>query len=256
MERTETIMRIVVAGGTGLTGRLVVAELEACGHTPVALSRGGGVDLLSGSGLGEALTGADAVVDVSNVTTMSRSAAVGFFDRAGRRLAEAAERAGVRHLVTLSIVGVDRVKSGYYTGKIRQEEIARGGAVPWTILRATQFHEFAGQILDRIPGPVAVVPSGPVQPIAVREVAETLAHIAAGAPLGMAPDLAGPQAETLPDMARRLMAAGGARKRPVLPLYVPGGTSSGGLMPAADGPRGTLTFDDWLKRQSFAEVNR
>jgi uncharacterized protein YbjT (DUF2867 family) len=248
----ETVMRIAVAGGTGLTGRLVVEALEARGHKPVALSRSGGADLLSGSGLQEALAGAGAVVDVSNVTTMSRSVAVGFFDRAGRRLTEAAERAGVRHLVTLSIVGVDRVKSGYYTGKIRQEEIVRGGAVPWTILRATQFHEFAGQLLSRVPGPVAIAPTGPVQPVAVREVAEALAEIATGAPLGMAPELAGPRIETLPGMARRLMAAGGARKRPVLPLYFPGGMSSGGLVPATDGPRGTLTFDDWLARQRFA----
>jgi uncharacterized protein YbjT (DUF2867 family) len=245
-------MRIAVAGGTGLTGRLVVEALDARGHTPVALSRGSGVDLLSGSGLQDALAGADAVVDVTNVTTMSKPVAVGFFDQAGRRLAEAAERAGVRHLVALSIVGLDRVKSGYYTGKMRQEEIVRGGAVPWTILRATQFHEFAGQILSRVPGPVAVVPSGPVRPVAVLEVSEALADIATGAPLGMAPELAGPRVESLPDMARRLMRAGGARQRPVLPLYLPGGASNGGLLPATDGQRGTLTFDDWLSRQSFA----
>jgi uncharacterized protein YbjT (DUF2867 family) len=250
--RTETGLKIAVAGGTGLTGRLVVAALEARGHTPVALSRATGVDLLTGSGLPEALAGAGAVVDVSNVTTLSKSVAVDFFEQAGRRLTEAAERAGVRHLVTLSIVGVDRVKSGYYTGKLRQEEIVRNGGVPWTILRATQFHEFAGQILSRVPGPFAVVPAGAVQPIAVREVADALAEIATGAAQQMAPELAGPRIETLPDMARRLMAAGGARKRPVLPLYFPGGMSSGGLLPAGDGPRGTLTFDDWLNRQSFA----
>jgi uncharacterized protein YbjT (DUF2867 family) len=206
----------------------------------VVLSRGHGVDLMTGSGLDAALTGADAVVDVSNVTTMNKSVAVNFFDTAGTHLVGAAERAGVRHLVTLSIVGVDRVKNPYYTGKLRQEEIVRGGAVPWTILRATQFHDFAGQLMSGIPGPVAIVPKGRVQPVAVREVAEALA------------DLAGPREESLVDMARRLIAAGGARRRPVVPVHLPGGMNSGGLLPTGPGPRGTVTFDDWLKEQEFS----
>ncbi|GAA1608768.1 SDR family oxidoreductase [Actinoplanes couchii] len=239
-------MRIAVAGGTGLTGRLVVQALEADGHTPVPLSRATGVDLTTGTGLDAALAGAGAVVDASNVTTMSKAVAVSYFDQAGRHLADAAQRAGVRHLVSLSIVGVDRVKLGYYTGKLRQEEIVRAGAVPWTILRATQFHEFAGQTLDRVPGPVAAVPSGKIQPVAVREVAALLATLAAGEPHTAILELAGPRVESLPDMARRLMAAGRAPRRPVLPVYFPGGMSGGGLLPTGDGPRGTQTFEDWL----------
>ncbi|MER6529385.1 NAD(P)H-binding protein [Streptomyces sp. NPDC001508] len=245
-------MKIAVAGGTGVAGRLVVEALRARGQAPVVLSRGQGVDLLSGSGLDAALAGAEAVIDVSNVITMRGSVAVDFFDRAGRHLVAAAERAGVRHLVTLSIVGVDRVRSPYYAGELRQEEIVRGQAVPWTILRSTQFHEFAGQLLDGVPGPVAVVPAGRVQPIAVHEVAEALAGLALGAPLAMAPELAGPRVESLVDMARRLMAAGGARRRPVLPLRVPGGMSRGGLLPTGAGPRGTQTFADWLGEKTAA----
>ncbi|MFF0225468.1 SDR family oxidoreductase [Streptomyces sp. NPDC004629] len=245
-------MKIAVAGGTGVAGRLVVEVLRARGHAPVVLSRGQGVDLLSGSGLDVGLAGAEAVIDVSNVITTRRSVSVDFFDRAGRHLVAAAERAGVRHLVTLSIVGVDRVRSPYYAGKLRQEEIVRGGAVPWTILRATQFHEFAGQLLNGVPGPVAVVPAGRVQPIAVREVAEALAGLAPESPLAMAPELAGPRVESLVDMARRLIAAGGARRRPVLPLRVPGGMSSGGLLPTGAGPRGTQTFADWLREKTSA----
>lgn len=242
-------MKIAVAGGTGVAGRLVVEALRARGHAPVVLSRGRGVDLVSGSGLDAALAGAEAVIDVSNMVTMNKSKAVDFFDKAGRNLVGAAERAGVRHLVTLSIVGIDRVKNGYYSGKLRQEEVVRGGAVPWTIQRATQFHEFAGQMLSGVPGPIAMVPKAQVQPIAVREVAEVLADLAPGSPQAMAPELAGPQVESLVDMARRLIAAGGARRRPVLPLYFPGGMSSGGLLPASDGPRGTRTFADWLREE-------
>ncbi|MEU1618197.1 NAD(P)H-binding protein [Streptomyces sp. NPDC005722] len=245
-------MKIAVAGGTGVAGRFVVEEVRARGHEPVVLSRGEGVDLLSGSGLDAALTGAEVVIDVSNVTTNRKSVAVGFFDKAGRNLAAAAGRAGVRHLVTPSIVGVDRVGHPYYTGKMRQEEIIRGGAVPWTIMRATQFHEFVGQALEGVPGPLALVPTAPVQPVAVREVAEALVGLALEAPQGMAPEFAGPQVESLVDLARSLIAAGGARRRPVAPLYFPGAMRKGGLLPSGPGPRGTVTFADWLKEQSPA----
>ncbi len=240
-------MKIAVAGGTGLTGGHVVRALESRGHEAVVLSRAAGVDLRSGTGLEAALTGAEAVIDVSNVTTQRRSVSVGFFDEAGRRLNAAAARAGVRHLVVLSIVGVDRVKNPYYAGKLRQEQIVRDGAVPWTILRATQFHEFAAQVLSSVPGPVALVPRMRTQPIAVREVADALAALATEPPRGMAPELAGPRIESLPDMARRLIAAGGARRRPVLPLPIPGPMATGGLLPTADGPRGTQTYDEWLR---------
>lgn len=238
-------MRIAVAGGTGLTGGLVVEALREGGHEPVVLSRGRGVDLVAGTGVDEALAGAEAVVDVSNVTTASRKVSVEFFDAAGRHLVAAAGRAGVRHLLTLSIVGIDRVAIPYYAGKLRQEEIVRAGGVPWTILRATQFHEFAGQVLGRVPGPLALVPAMTVQPIAVREVARLVAAMVVAPPQAMAPELAGPRVESLPDMARRLIAAGRARSRPVVPLRVPG-TGGNGLLPAEPGPRGTATFEEWL----------
>jgi uncharacterized protein YbjT (DUF2867 family) len=245
-------MRVAIAGGTGHAGRLVVEALRARGHAPTVLARERGIDLLSGTGLDAAMVGAGALIDVSNVITNSAKASVSFFDRAGRHLLGAAERAGVRHVVTLSIVGVDRVRYPYYAGKLRQEEIVRSAKVPWTILRSTQFHEFAGQILGSVRGPIAVVPAGRVQPIAVREVAEALADLVLAAPLGWAPDIAGPRVESLPDMARRLIASGGARRRPVLPVYVPGGMSNGGLLPTGPGPRGTQTFTDWLREKISA----
>lgn len=245
-------MKIAVAGGTGVAGRYVVEALRARGHAPVPLSRAEGVDLVTGAGLDAALAGAEAVVDVSNVATTRKSVAVGFFEAAGRNLAAAAGQAGVRHLVVLSIVGIDRVRYPYYAAKLRQEEVVRSGPLPWTILRATQFHEFAGQMLANLPGPLATVPTAPVQPVAVREVADALADLVLGAPRGMAPELAGPREESLTDMARRVIAAGHARRRPVLPLYFPGGMSAGGLLPAGPGSRGTLTFTEWLDAQTPA----
>ncbi|GID93281.1 SDR family oxidoreductase [Amorphoplanes digitatis] len=239
-------MKVAVAGGTGVTGRYVVEMLTAAGHEPVVLARSTGVDLVSGAGLDAALDGVDATIDVSNVTTLKRDVAVGFFDTAGRNLLGAAARAGVRHHVALSIVGIDRVKTGYYQGKLRQEEVVRDGSVPWSVLRATQFHEFAGQLLDRTPGPVALVPRLTVQPIAVREVAEALVAIVDGGPQGAVPDLAGPRMESLVDMARRLIRAGGSRRRPVVPLWLPGPMAGGGLLPTGPGARGTQTFEQWL----------
>jgi uncharacterized protein YbjT (DUF2867 family) len=240
-------MKVAVAGGTGLTGRHVIEALSAAGHESVVLARSAGVDLVTGAGLDAALSGVDATIDVSNVTTMRRAAAVGFFEQAGRHLLGAAARAGVRHHVALSIVGIDRVSNGYYQGKLRQEEIVRDGVVPWTVLRATQFHEFVEQILERLPGPVAVVPSLTVQPVAVREVAEALVAIVAGEPLKAAPDLAGPRVESLADMARRLVRTGTVRRRPVLPLWLPGSMAHGGLLPTGPGSRGTQTFEQWLE---------
>ncbi|MFI5491682.1 SDR family oxidoreductase [Actinoplanes sp. NPDC051859] len=244
-------MKVAVAGGTGLTGRHVVQVLAAAGHEPVVLARSRGTDLLTGAGLDAALAEVEAVIDVSNITTMRRQVAVDFFERASRNLLGAAARAGVRHHVALSIVGIDRVKTGYYQGKLHQEAVVRTGGVPWSVLRATQFHEFAGQLLAQVPGPVAVVPKMTVQPIAVREVAEALVALAAGEPQAMAGDLAGPREESLVAMARRLIAAGGARRRPVLPLWVPGPMSRGGLLPTGPGARGGQTFDQWLSDQQF-----
>jgi uncharacterized protein YbjT (DUF2867 family) len=242
-------MRVAVAGGTGLAGRHVVEALTAGGHRPVVMARSHGVDLLTGDGLDAALASVDAVIDVSDVKTASRKSAEAFFETAGRNLLAAEERAGVRHHVALSIVGIDDVGLGYYRGKLRQEERVKAASVPWTVLRATQFHEFAGQSLALVPGPVAFVPRTRSQPVAVREVAAALADLAAGRPLGMAPEIAGPREESLPDIARRLLRARGTR-RPVLTTRLPGAVgralADGALLPTGTGPRGKQTFDAWL----------
>ena len=149
---------MAVVGGTGLVGAMVVDEVTRAGHVPVVVARSTGVDVTTGGGLDKALAGVDVVIDVSNHSTQSRRVAVDFFGEATRRLLAVGGKAGVRHHVALSIVGIDRVDSAYYAGKVRQEQLVQNGSVPWTILRATQFHEFAGQLLDRAGGPVVAVP--------------------------------------------------------------------------------------------------
>ncbi len=244
-------MRIAVAGGTGVVGRRVVEAVAANGHKTVVLARTRGVDLVSGAGLDAALAGVDAVVDVTNVNTMLARKAVSWFGTETANLLAAAARAGVAHVVALSIVGIDRVDLGYYAGKRRQEELllAADAPVPTSVLRATQFHEFAGQVLARLRGPVALIPIMQSQPIAAREVGAALAELATGPAVGLAPELAGPQPELVPDMVRRYLRATGA-KRPVLSMRLPGragqAAASGGLLPTGPGPRGVQTFEQWL----------
>ncbi|MFF1809931.1 SDR family oxidoreductase [Streptomyces sp. NPDC058251] len=246
---TRLGMRVAVAGGTGLVGRYVVDELVAAGQEPVVLARSRGVDLVTGAGLDAALAGVEAVVDVSNVTTTSAKKSRAFFDSVSHHLLDAGARAGVRHHVALSIVGIDRVGLGYYQGKLRQEAVVQGGPTPWTVLRATQFHEFAQQTLDRIPGPLAVVPRMRTQPVAAREVGRHLVRLALAAPQGMAPELAGPRVEQMVDMVRRLLRARHQR-RPLLPVKLPGATGAAmtgdGLLPTGQCVRGSQTFDAWL----------
>ena len=242
-------MRIAVVGGTGRVGKPVVEAVRARGHEPVVLSRSTGVDVTTGAGLAGALDGTPVVIDVSNVATIGRKKSVAFFAAAIGNLVQAGLRAGVSHLVVLSIVGVDRVDLGYYAGKRRQEELALSGRIPASVLRATQFHEFAAQLLERQHGPVALVPRMRSQPVAAREVAGALVDLALGEPAGMAPELAGPEPLEMTDMVRRYLHAHAGR-RPVVPMRVPGKAgrtmATGALLPTGPGPRGTQTFGEWL----------
>ena len=243
-------MRVAVAGGTGLIGRLVVARLAEAGHDVAVLARARGVDLTTGAGLDAALDGCRVVVDVTNTGTMSARRARDFFGGVTRHLLAAGGRAGVEHVLALSIVGVDRVGLGYYRGKLHAEEVLAAGPLPWTVLRATQFHQFAGQYLARGRGPVALVPRFPSRPVAAAEVADRLVALALGPAAGRATPIAGPEVIGLPELARRLLRARGSR-RLVVPVPVPGAAgraaARGGLLP--DGPylRGVQTYAEYLR---------
>ncbi|WP_375492435.1 SDR family oxidoreductase [uncultured Jatrophihabitans sp.] len=243
-------MKVAVAGGTGLLGRFVVQTLTEQGHEPVVLARTRGADLLSGDGVREAVDGCGVVIDVSNFASMRKRVAVESFEAATRHLLEAGRATGVVHHVAVSIVGIDRVPMGYYQGKLAQERLLADAPVPASVLRATQFHEFAAQTLRRSPGPLAVLPRMRMQPVAAREVAQALVALAFDVPLGRAPELAGPQVLELIDLAKRVLAAQGSH-RTVVPLRLPGavgrGFANGALLPTGEGPRGTQTFDEWLR---------
>ena len=202
--------------------------------------------------------GASVVIDVTNTSTINRKKAESFFATVTGNLLTAGRRVGVRHHVVLSVVGVDRVGFGYYAGKRRQEALVLDGAVPATVLRSTQFYEFAAQLVATR-GPIAAVPQMLCQPVAAREVARCLVDLAVASPAGLAPDIAGPQRLSMPDMARRLLRARGSH-RVVVAVRLPGATgramAGGGLLPTGRGPRGEETFEQWLASPAARSTTR
>ena len=243
-------MKIAVAGGTGVVGAHVVREAESAGHEVLSLSRATGVDLTSGTGLAERLRGVDAVIDCLSVETVRRKAAVDFFTTTTRTLLAAEAAADVPHHLVLSIVGIDRVTYGYYEGKVAQEHVVRESGQPFTILRATQFHEFAEQMSRRSRvGPVIAIPRLRAAPVAAREVAAALVELAGLEPEGLTYELGGPDRRELVDMVRALGYSTGRRTR-VLPLTLPGAAAkamrTGALVPERPWRTGTQTYDEWL----------
>ena len=243
-------MRVAVAGGTGKVGAHVVDQLRSGGHDVVSLSRRDGVDLTTGSGLRDRLDGAGAVIDCLSVVTMQRKKAVSFYEQTTRTLLDAEQAAGVGHHVVLSIVGIDRVKYGYYKGKVAQERLVRESDQPSTVLRATQFHEFAEQMLERAKvGPFVLVPHMTSAPVAAVEVAAALIELAGEAPRPGHLELAGPGEHDMVDLVKRLVAARGLRAR-ALGLRLPGQAAKamceGALLSDNPWRVGRQPFEEWL----------
>jgi uncharacterized protein YbjT (DUF2867 family) len=243
-------MRIAVAGATGRIGQLTVDVLEGAGHEAVPVSRKAGVDAYTGAGLDAALRGADAVIDSTSTPSQDEAEVVDFFGTVTRNLLAAGQAAGVRHHVVLSIVGIDHnQRSAHYAGKREQERLVKAGPVPWSIVRATQFHDFAAMVAGRAlrDGAATIAPLL-VQPIAPADVAAVLAETAAAAPLRATLDIAGPRTEDLVDMARRTFAVRGQDVTLVPTWRGIFGTDMAGevLLPGPEARLTPTTFDDWL----------
>src|SRR5207248_1586668 len=171
------VMKIAVAGGTGVVGRYVVDAVRSAGHEAVVISRRAGVDVVTGERLAAAIEGVDVIVDTLNAISVRPTVAREFFTATSRQLQTVGEQQGVQHIVTLSIVGIDRVPGyGYYRAKLEQESVVKAGPLPATILRATQFHEFPAQMLRVLRlGRYALVPHIRSQPVAARPFGKALA---------------------------------------------------------------------------------
>jgi uncharacterized protein YbjT (DUF2867 family) len=245
----------LVTGATGRLGTPTVDRLRAAGHDVRALSRhpGPGLttgNLFTGAGIAEAVAGADTVVHLATGPRGKGDVEL------TRTLLDAATHAGVRHVVLVSIVGIDEIPLPYYRDKVVVERLVRESALPHTILRATQFHPFVEAMFTaqhRLP--VVVVPAIQLQPIAVEEVADRLVELAGSAPAGRVADIGGPEQRRLPDLAR-LWARSTGTRRPVVPVSLPGklfaAYRSGAAM--VPGPAyGRQTFADHLAARSAVD---
>jgi uncharacterized protein YbjT (DUF2867 family) len=243
-------MRVAVAGASGRIGHFTVAALERGGHEAVAISRSAGVDAYTGDGLDAALARVDAVVDCTNTAAGDEAAVVDFFTTCARNLLSAGERAAIRHYVLLSIVGVDRVETNaHYAGKRAQEKAVADGPLPWTIVRATQFHDFAAMIVEwTLQDGAATIAPLLVQPIAPADVGDVLAEVAVNEPANDRVEIAGPETQDLVDMARRTLAARGEQVKLVPTWRGPLDVSMAGevALPGPDARLCGTTFDDWL----------
>jgi uncharacterized protein YbjT (DUF2867 family) len=251
--------KIAVAGATGRVGRNLVDVLETGGHDVVAMSRSNGVDLVTGDGLAEALAGVECVIDVASGASPDQQEATEFFTAATRNLHEVGERAGVRRMVVVSIIGCDRFTAGYNAAKVAHERAMQSGPIPVRVLRAAQFHEFVAQLVEwGMQGEVSYVPNMRTQLVAARTVAQALADLATGPESSPAPgsseapisEIAGPREESLVDMARLLAARRGDPGRiegvsdpddPDRALF-----ETGGLLPGPDATLAGPTFEEWL----------
>jgi uncharacterized protein YbjT (DUF2867 family) len=211
-------MKIAVIGASGLIGSQLVESLSADGHDVVAASRSSGVDVLTGEGLAEALDGADALVDVVNSPDFSDGPVMDFFTKSTSNLTEAAKKAGVGHYVALSIVGLDGLPdSGYMRAKVAQEKIITDARLPYTIVRATQFAEFADQITDSlVAGDEVRVPDALIQPIPAWKVVSVLSRAAVAEPLNKFVNVGGPEKISFEKMARDSLARRGEDKTVVV----------------------------------------
>ncbi|NMF89008.1 SDR family oxidoreductase [Aromatoleum petrolei] len=248
-------MKIVVIGGTGLIGSNIVDRLRRNGHETTAASPRAGVNTITGQGLAEALAGAQVVVDVSNSPSFEDQAVLEFFETSTRNLLAAEAAAGVEHHVALSIVGTDRLPdNGYFRAKVAQENLIKASKLPYTILRATQFFEFIGGIVDSSAdgGAIRISPAL-IQPIAADDVSAVLADLAVGAPVNGTVEVGGPDRFPLDELARKLLSARKDMREVIADVHARyfGSELDDRSLVAGDGARvGPTRFHNWLSRSS------
>ena len=248
-------MRIVVIGGTGLIGSKVVRRLTDQGHEAVAASLDSGVNTLTGEGLREVLEDAEVVVDLSNSRAFDEESATDFFTKSTGNLLSYEKAAGVKHHVALSVVGTDRPNEiGYFHAKAAQEKLIQESSIPYSILHATQFFEFAKSIADSsTQGQEVHVPSVLIQPMAGDDVASAVARVAVGTPLNRILEIGGPEPLRFDEFVRMgLAAANDPRKVVADPQARYFGALLGerALVPGNQASLGETRFEDWLSARA------
>jgi uncharacterized protein YbjT (DUF2867 family) len=247
----EAIMKIVVIGGSGLIGSKLVPKLREQGHEAVAASPNSGVNTITREGLAEALKGASVVVDVSNAPSWEDAAVMKFFETSTRNLLAGEAAAGVKHHVALSVVGSERMlESGYFRAKIAQENLIKGSAIPYSIVRATQFFEFIKGIADfSTDGDKVRLPTALIQPMAADDVATEVGRVAMGSPVNGTVEIGGPGKFRLDELVRRGLAASKDPREVVADQHagyygIP--ISEKTLVPGNHARLGETRFETWL----------
>jgi uncharacterized protein YbjT (DUF2867 family) len=251
----NTKMKIVVIGGTGLIGTKLVNNLRERGQEAVAASPSSGVNSFTGEGLTGALTGAQVVVDVANAPSWEDKAVMEFFQTAGRNLLAAEAAAGVRHHLALSIVGADRLPaSGYLRAKVAQENLIKASGIPFTVVRSTQFFEFAkGIIQSATEGQTVRLSPALFQPIAADDVAAALTGLALAEPSNNTIEIAGPEPIRMDEFARRFLSATRDPRKVITDvhaLYYGTELNDQSLTPSDNARLGPTRFADWLSRST------
>ena len=252
-------MKIVVIGGTGLIGSKLVKKLRDHGQEVVGASPSTGVNSITGEGLADALKGASAVVDVTNSPSWEDAAVLKFFETSTGNLLDREAAAGVRHHVALSVVGTERMlESGFFRAKLAQENLIKASSVPYSIVRATQFFEFAKSIADlSTEGNSVRLPSVLFQPMAAEDVASAVGKIATGSPLNSTLEIGGPEKFRLDEFIRRDLAARKDAREVISDpqaRYYGIRVSEKTLVPNDDARLGATRFEDWLRSTKQAPM--
>ena len=246
-------MKIVVIGGTGLIGSRLVNQLRDQKHEVIAAVPSTGVNSVTGEGLADALKGASVVVDVTNSPSWEDAAVLKFFETSTRNLLDCERAARVAHHVALSVVGTERMlESGFFRAKMAQEKLIQGSAVPYSIVRATQFFEFVKSIGDySTDGNTVRLPPVFIQPMAADDVASAVGRVALGSPLNGTVEIGGPERFRLDELIRMDLTA---RKDPRKVITDPQGRYYGievterTLLPGDEARLGAKRFEDWLSQ--------
>lgn len=248
-------MKVVIIGGTGLIGSKLVSRLRDGGHLAVPASPDTGVNTLTGEGLGQVLTGAAVVIDVSNSPSFDDAAVLKFFKTSTGNLLAAEAAEGVGHHVALSVVGSDRLtESGYMRAKVAQEKLIRGSTIPYSIVRATQFFEFSKRIADEATvGNTVRVPPVLFQPMAADDVADAVCRVALGAPLNGVVEVGGPQQFRFDEFLKLGLSARHDPREVVADpeaRYFGAEMDERSLVPGADARLGETRFEAWLAQSA------
>ncbi len=261
-------MKVVVIGGTGLIGSKLVEQLRRQGHEAVAASPNSGVNTVTGEGLAEVLQGASVVVDVSNSSSLEEAAAMTFFTTSTRNLLQFEAAAGVRHHVALSVVGTEDLSRarpsdaannsrGYFRAKLAQERLIASSSIPYSIVHATQFFEFAKSIADvSTAGTTVRLPPVLIQPMAADDVAKAVGRVALDAPVNGTVEVAGPRQFRLDDLIRRALRARNDTREVVTDPragYFGNEVDERTLVPGKDPRLGEVQFEDWLAQPVLAK---